>query len=139
MISIMDRSYCPTLEEIAAYIRNPLFGTFCSRISETYKCKEKIEYSSCSMKPGWNIKYKKAGRTLCTIYPEEYCFTVMVVTGRKEKDTVEAALPDCTKELQKIYEQTQEGNGQRWLMIPLEDPDGLYEDVLRLIEIRRAG
>lgn len=30
-----------------------------------------------------------------------------------------------------------EGNGQRWLMIPVEDKDQVYEEVLRLIEIRR--
>lgn len=138
MISIMDRSYCPTLAEIAAYVRNPLFETFCNTISETYQCKEKIAYSSCSMKPGWNIKYKKAGKSLCTIYPGESCFTVLVVVGRKEKEAVEAVLPECTDELQAVYRQTPEGNGQRWLMTDLEDPDGLYEDVLRLIAIRRA-
>ncbi len=38
--------------------------------------------------------------------------------------------------MQEIYEQTKEGNGQRWLMVELEE-DELYEDVLRVIEIRR--
>ena len=39
--------------------------------------------------------------------------------------------------MQEIYEQTKEGNGQRWLMEELEEEDELYEDVLRVIEIRR--
>jgi hypothetical protein len=39
--------------------------------------------------------------------------------------------------MQEIYEQTKEGNGQRWLMVELEEEDELYEDVLRVIEIRR--
>lgn len=30
-------------------------------------------------------------------------------------------------------------NGQRWLMIDLEDEDDLYKDVLRLIRIRRGA
>lgn len=47
-------------------------------------------------------------------------------------------LPERTAELQSIYEQTQEGNGQRWLMIDLEDKGGLYHDLLRLIQIRRV-
>lgn len=37
------------------------------------------------------------------------------------------------------YHQTQEGNGQRWLMIDLEDEDELYKDLLRLIQIRRGA
>ena len=41
------------------------------------------------------------------------------------------------KALCNIYRQTREGNGQRWLMIDLEDQAGLYDDVLRLIEIRK--
>lgn len=90
---------------------------------------EKMEYSACS----W-----ERGRTLCTIYPREGYFTVMVVIGTREKDAAEAILPDCTKELQGIYGQTKEGNGQKWMTIDLEDRGGLYEDVLRLIEIRRG-
>lgn len=63
---------------------------------------------------------------------------VMVVIGTREKDAAEAILPDCTKELQRIYGQTKEGNGQKWMTIDLEDRGGLYENVLRLIEIRRG-
>lgn len=56
---------------------------------------------------------------------------------KKEKPFVEKMLPECTDALSDIYSQTQEGNGQRWLMIDLEDQEGLYHDVLRLIRIRR--
>ena len=45
-------------------------------------------------------------------------------------------LADCTERLREIYRQTPEGNGQRWLMLDLEDPDELYRDVMRLIRIR---
>lgn len=137
MIDLQDKSTCPTLEEIGEYIRNPVFMLLCSEIKDTYQCSEKIEYSSCSLEKGWNVKLKKAGRALCTIYPRENYFTVMVVVGRKEKATVEKMLPECTVELQDIYHQTQEWNGQRWLMIDLEVKDDLYHDLLQLIRIRR--
>ena len=61
----------------------------------------------------------------------------MIVVGAKEKASVEAILPECTVELQNIYEHTPEGNGQRWLMIDLDSKERLYHDLLRLIEIRR--
>ncbi len=88
------------------------------------------------MEPGWNVKFKKSGKSLCTIYPRESFFTAMVVIGRKEKESVEELLPACTSRLQEIYKETKEGNGQRWLMIDLEDKDSMYHDVLRLIKIR---
>ena len=66
----------------------------------------------------------------------ELCFTVMVIVGQKEKDAVEKILPECMPELQMIYKQTEERNGQRWLMADLEDDDSLYHDLFRLIRIR---
>lgn len=139
MLDLQEKEYCPTLEEIAQYIKNPVFMQFCNDIKEKYNCSEKIEFSSCSWERGWNIKFKKAGKTLCTIYPRELYFAVMIVVGSKEKERVEAILPECTEQLQQIYHQTKEGNGQRWLMIDLEDNEALYYDLFRLIQIRRTG
>ncbi len=136
MIDLQNKSICPTIEEIGEYVRTPVFMQFCSEIKNTHQCKEKIEYSSCSWEKGWNIKFKKSGKTLCTIYPREGYFTVMIVVGAKEKPLTEAILPECTKELQNIYHQTKEGNGQRWLMIDLEEQGSLYHELLQLIQIR---
>ncbi len=138
MINLQDKNYCPAIEEIGEYVQNPVFMQFCTEIRNTYQCSGKTEYSSCSWEKGWNVKFKKAGKSLCTIYPREGSITVLVVVGNKEKPLVEAILPDCTVEMQNIYHQTQEGNGQRWLMVDLADRDDLYDDVLRFIGIRRT-
>ena len=69
MIDLQDKSLRPDLEEIGKYIRNPVFTEFCQEINNTYNCNEKIEYSGCSLEKGWNIKFKKSGKNLCTIYP----------------------------------------------------------------------
>ena len=138
MIDLHDKTARPTLEDIAAYVRNPVFRDFCAELMERYGCREAIEYSACSMEPGWNVKFKKSGRSLCTVYPRETFFTVMAVAGRREKEAVEAMLPDCTPQLREIHSRTREVNGQRWLMIDLEDRDRLYEDVFRLMDIRMA-
>lgn len=135
---LQDRDQCPTLEMIGDAIGNPLFLEFCAAIKEKYRCCEKIEFSTCSMERGWNVKFKRSGRALCTIYPRRSYFTVMIVIGRKEKAPFEAILPDCTAALQQIYGLTREANGQKWLMIDLEDHDDLYRDVFRTIEIRNG-
>ncbi len=139
MLQLQDKSYCPTLDEIGDYIRNPVFRDFCTEIKEKYKCRETIEFSSCSWEKGWNVKFRKSGKNLCTLYPRESYFTVLLVVGQKEKEPFESILPDCTPTLQEIYSRTKEGNGQRWLMADLEDKDGLYDDVFRFLEIRSGG
>ncbi|MCI8492126.1 DUF3788 domain-containing protein [Anaerotruncus sp.] len=139
MLNLQDKEHRPTLEEIGQYVRTPVFMQFCSELKNRYKCIEKIEFSSCSWEAGWNVKFKKAGKTLCTLYPRELYFTVMIVVGEKERKSVETILPECILELQEIYSRTKEGNGQKWLMIDLEDRGDLYDSVFRLIEIRRNG
>lgn len=73
-----------------------------------------------------------------TIYPRENYFTVLVVVGKKEKDAVKAILQEFNPILRDIYCQTKDGNGQRWLMIDLEDKENMYSDIFRLIDIRRG-
>ena len=136
MIDIKNYNYSPAIDEISDYIRNPLFDDFHQEIVKCYKAQHKIEFSKCSWEYGWNIKFKKSGKTLCTVYPRENYFTVLVVIGTKEKLVVESILSQLSPSVQEIYHQTKEGNGQRWLMINLEDKDQTYTDVLDLINIR---
>lgn len=138
MIDLMDSQYRPTLEEISAYVRAGAFDALCAELKARYAARETVAFSRCSMAPGWNVKFQKAGRSLCTLYPKEGWFTALVVIGQKEKARAEAVLADGCAELAGLYRATKEGNGQRWLMIDLQDCDALYRDTLRLIALRRG-
>ena len=81
---------------------------------------------------------EKAGKNLCTIYPEKGYFSVLIVIGQKEKEAVEAVLEECTAELRELYYQTQMGNGQKWLMIDLEEKSKMYADIFHLLDIRKG-
>lgn len=139
MIDIKDKEYCPTLEEIGEFINNAVFLQFCAEVQAKYNCKETIEFSSCSWEYGWNVKFKKSGKSLCTIYPREGFFTVLIVIGEKEREAAETILYECTPGLRAIYDQTNTGNGQKWLMIDLEDRKEMYTDILRLITVRNPA
>ncbi|MDD4511309.1 MAG: DUF3788 domain-containing protein [Oscillospiraceae bacterium] len=136
MMDLQNKNCIPTMTDFEENIRNPVFAQFCAELTAAHHCKETPEYSACSMEKGWNLKFKKSGRNLCTSYPKEGCFSVMVVIGRKEQPAVEATLPDLCNELREVYASTREFNGQRWLMLSVEDKDAMYADTLRLIEIR---
>lgn len=138
MIDIKNISHTPSLDEICEYVRNPVFDEFCAEVGAKYKIEGKTEYSKCSWMTGWNVKFKKSGKSLCTVYPNEGYFTVLVVVGKNEKEKVEKLLPECTGEIRSIYNETKEGNGQRWLMIDLEDKGEVYHDVMKFIGLRRG-
>ena len=122
MIDIRNKNYSPSLDEIVEYIRNPVFLEFCEDVKIKFNAKEQLDFSSCSWEYGWNVKFKKS---------------VLIVVGKKQKEAVEDILSDCSDRIKDVYHQTKEGNGQKWLMIDLEDKDKTYEDVLRLINIRK--
>lgn len=139
MIDIKDMGYSPSIAEIGASIGLPLFEVFCGYMDEEYQAVRKIEYSKDVWARGWNVKFRKAGKSLCVVYPKNKYFTVLVVVSNKEKERVENMLPYLSGELQELYRNTKEGNGQRWLMIDLYSDDEVYQDVLQLIRIRRES
>ncbi|QBE99902.1 DUF3788 domain-containing protein [Blautia producta] len=139
MIDIKDMGYSPSIAEIGDSIGLPLFEVFCRYMDEEYQAVRKIEYSKDVWARGWNVKFRKAGKSLCVVYPKNKYFTVLVVVSNKEKERVENMLPYLSGELQELYRNTKEGNGQRWLMIDLYSDDEVYRDVLQLIRIRRES
>jgi len=132
----MDRMAVPEINDFDNYIRNPLWQQFHTYMKEAYGITPKFEYSRCSL-PGWNAKFKKSGKNLCTVYPDETVFMVMIVVGKNEKEPVEKELTSFTEYVQGVYHDTEEGMGQRWLKIVFEDED-IFDDVKRLIAIRRG-
>lgn len=134
----LSQSQKPDMEALRSYVNNPLWDRLIWHIEAEYRCKPILEYSKCSMQKGWNIKYKKAGRSLCTLYPMEGVFIVLVVIGEKERNEMEFMLPACTKYLQQLYQDTKTGMGQKWLMIQVSN-EAILNDVRQCIAIRRGA
>lgn len=125
----------PGSTQIADFVATPLWGELLEHLAENYGAAPSVEYSSCSAMPGWNLKFKKKGRALCTLYPDRGGFYAMVSIGRKEAEQVEFLLPHCTAYIQELYQNTKTFNGGRWLMIRVADPD-ILADAERLIALR---
>ena len=122
----------PSMADIAAWINSPLFGELTAWVEETYGVGPAVEYSRCSMDPGWNVKYKMGSKALCVLYPRPGFYTCMVSIGAKLIPDVETLLPTFTPELQALYEKTSFFQGGKWLLLDITDHSRL-EDVRRLM------
>lgn len=89
-----DASHLPTEGDIGEYLREaqPIWNELTAYIEKTYQVKPQIAFSNCSAQPGWNIKYKKSGKALCTLYPMEGYFIALVVIGPKEEEEVKIGI-----------------------------------------------
>ena len=126
----------PTWEQITEYIGSPLWADFNERIQSAYQIKPCMEHSRCSMQAGWNIKYKKGGKSLCTLYPMQGYFIALVVVGSRELTEAEFLMPQCSDYVQTVFKNTKTGNRQKWLMLEVRDR-GIMDDVFSLINLRK--
>lgn len=125
----------PTLAEISSYINNPFWEELCGFIEQTCSVMPQIEYSKCSMARGWNVKYKKGSKSICTIYPNQNYFTCLLVVGKKGAMEAEVVLLDCDPYVKQLYQSIKLFNGSRWLMIDVANRK-ILDDVKKLICIR---
>jgi AraC family transcriptional regulator len=77
----------PLNNEIKEYVNTPLWDVLADYLQETYNVKPKLFYSCCSMDKGswkgWNVKYKKSSKSLCTLYPKQGYFTALITVSGK--------------------------------------------------------
>lgn len=138
MVNLLDINYQPELQEISEFIENSLFDELCKTLIDEYQAKVRIEFSKDVWARGWNIKFRKSGRSLCVLYPKKKYFTMLIVIGRREKEMFDHLYDQLSDEMRNIYLSTKEGMDQRWLMIDIASENEVYRDALRLIEIRRT-
>jgi len=132
---LFEQTTQPTFEDITKFINNELWQKLNSVLHETYNVSPVMSYSKCSAQPGWNVKYKKGGKALCTLYPMEGFFIALVTIGNKEANEVELTLASYSDFTQSLYHRTPFSCGGRWLMMSVTDEDVL-DDVVNLVNIR---
>lgn len=124
----------PSFEQINSFINNPLWDKFNNYLSETFISSPQVEYSRCSMQRGWNLKYKKKGKSLCAAYPEKGYFKVLVVVNENDKEKNEFLIGTCCDMIKNLYKGARLFNGTKWLMYVTNDV--ILDDTKKLIELR---
>ena len=79
---MFNKEIQPTESELKDFVGIKLFADLYNHLCANYKVKPKMAYSNCAMDNniwrGWNIKYQKSGKSLCTIYPQQEYFLVLI-------------------------------------------------------------
>lgn len=137
---IQDAGYMPTYEEIVAYLNEParvLWQDLDAFIRQKYKVSPRITYSKCSSKPGWNVKYQKSGKSLCTLYPEQDGFVALVVILLEMVPLIEAMSGQLESEVLATVKSARPFNGTLWLMIPVNRKP-VVNNVQELLMLKHA-
>lgn len=84
----------------------------------------------------YEYKYRRGGKTLCALYARENCVGFMVILGKEERLKFEKDRANYSKEVQKIYDETQTYHDGKWMMFEPVDA-ALFDDFIRLLRIKR--
>lgn len=132
---ILDASHELAYEEIFSYINEPALtwwksiNTF---IQQKYQVSPKISYSKCMAQQGWNVKYQKSGKSLCTLYPEKESFIILIVIKLELMDFIESMADSYDPAVMEIVRTARPFNGTKWLMIPVES-EAILKNVQNLL------
>lgn len=87
---------------------------------------------------GWNVKHKKGGRSLCTLYPKQGYFIALIPIGAREMPEVDLLMPLCDAYTQDLYRQTKSGAGGKSLAVEVKS-EAILRDVKELVALRATG
>lgn len=125
----------PLREEVDLYVASPLWMELRAYLEKEFHAASRVEYSRCGMEPGWNVKFKQGGRSLCTVYMRRGYVTAMVSIGAREENAAQLVLLACTAYTREVYQHTAASRMGRWLMLDVTSPEVLA-DVKALVNLR---
>lgn len=125
----------PTYEQVSAFINNECWNQFNLEMHQLFSVSPTFEHSACTMQAGWNIKYKKKGKNLCTIYPMEGFFKILLVM--RYHPSIETSIQKMDESIQACYAKSDFYNGSKWLMFDI-DTNKIMSDCLKLIQCKQV-
>ncbi len=137
---IHNPAAAPSFEEITGYIQPPtraLWSELNGFIQGAFQAKPKIAYSVCAGKPGWNVKYQKSGKAICTLYPETDCLIALVVVKEELAALLPGAQPPLHPAILHLVQTVKPFNHTLWLMISVTD-GAVLESVKDLLVQKQA-
>ncbi len=84
----------------------------------------------------YEYKYRRGGKTLCTLYARENAICLLVTLGKAEREKFDARRDQFSSRLQEIYDSTQTLHDGKWLWIDLQD-SSMNPELLELLHIKR--
>ncbi len=130
----LDKEHQPTPEEISAALGpvQPLWERLTRFISDAYEMPGELSYGG--KKYGWNVWYRKSGKTLASLYPQEAHFVAQVVLGREQAEKAFAL--ELGENVGRALRESPQLHDGRWLFIQVRTERDM-EDIQQLLQIKK--
>lgn len=133
---MMDGTHIPAEKEIADFIGEPARGAWVRLrrfLKENYDIVPEMLFDK---KHGWDVRYRKGGKTLVTLTPEKGAVRILMVLGKEESEKALSMRNDLSPRTYELIENTKQLHDGRWLWIRLFQTNDV-EDIEKLLPIKR--
>lgn len=127
----------PNTEEMTLLLGEPLYEVWtilCALIEEKYDTDRLWNRGGKSWT--YEYKYRRGGKTLCTLYARQNCIGFLIILGKKERSKFEENRQSYSKEVQKIYDSAKTYHDGKWIMFEPVDMS-MFDDFIQLLGIKR--
>ena len=84
----------------------------------------------------YEYKYRRGGKTLCTLYAKERVIGLQIIFGKDERTKVEKIRENLSDEIWQTYENARTYHDGKWVMFLPKDTS-LFADYMKLIKVKR--
>ena len=86
----------------------------------------------------YELKYRKSGKTFCTLYPREKGLCVLIIFGMLEREKFDNSRGDFSGDICSFYDNTHQYHDGKWLFIDVTNAT-VVEDIKRMLLIKKKA
>jgi hypothetical protein len=134
---LRDKTRTPNEEEIKRFLGTQASEAW-SEIRQFIESRYDFtsETAFYGVKHGWTVRYRKSGKTLCSLFPEKGQFSVLIVLGKKESEKALSIHDELTPQINNVLRSTEQLHDGRWLWIRVANTEDI-NGVKRLLLVKR--
>ena len=111
-----------------------VWQALCSAIDEKYDM-ERLQNTG-GKNWTYEYKYRKGGKTLCSLYAKSSSIGLMIILGRDERSKFEAIRDTLSDAVCRQYDEAQTYHDGKWVMFEPTDT-AEFDDYMKLLAIKR--
>jgi hypothetical protein len=132
---MLNKAHRPTEEEILETIGDAVpWLDLRQYIRENYDSVEELAFFA--KKYGWTVRYRKSGKTLCSLFPEKGAFSALIVLGKKEAEKALSMVDEFGPAVREVLTNTEQLHDGRWLWIRVLSAEDAV-DVKKLLALKK--
>lgn len=125
---------CSAMTELLGQSLFEVWQELCSAIDEKYEMER--SWNAGGKNWTYEYKYRRGGKTLCSLYAKNHCIGFMIIFGKEERAKFEDIRESFSDAVCRRYDEAKTYHDGKWVMFE-PDNSAEFDDYMKLLAIKR--